>query len=115
MAERWAVADLRQTVRVYPNFEHAGKYSVYLARSRQIELQMRLMRLRGTGSDFESLRDYREGDEIRNICWTATARRGKAVAKTFQCRAQPGGLAGSRLRTAHADTQRRLQQTRSCG
>lgn len=84
MAERWAVADLQQTVRVYPNFEHAGKHSVYLARSRQIELQMRLMRLRGSGSDFESLREYREGDEIRNICWTATARRGKAVTKTFQ-------------------------------
>jgi uncharacterized protein (DUF58 family) len=84
MAERWAEADLRQTVRVYPNFEHAGKHSVYLARSRQIELQMRLMRLRGSGSDFESLREYREGDEIRNICWTATARRGKAVAKTFR-------------------------------
>jgi uncharacterized protein (DUF58 family) len=84
MAERWAVADLQQTVRVYPNFEHASKHSVYLARSRQIELQMRLMRLRGSGSDFESLREYREGDEIRNICWTATARRGKAVAKTFQ-------------------------------
>jgi uncharacterized protein (DUF58 family) len=84
MAERWAVADLRQTVRVYPNFEHARKHSVYLARSRQIELQMRLMRLRGSGSDFESLREYREGDELRNICWTATARRGKAVAKTFR-------------------------------
>jgi len=84
MAERWAVADLQQTVRVYPNFEHAAKHSMYLARSRQIELQMRLMRLRGSGSDFESLREYREGDEIRNICWTATARRGKAVTKTFQ-------------------------------
>ena len=84
MAERWAVADLQQTVRVYPNFEHAAKHSMYLARSRQIELQMRLMRLRGSGSDFESLREYREGDEIRNICWTATARRGKAVTKTFR-------------------------------
>lgn len=84
MAERWAVAELQQTVRMYPNFEHASKHSVYLARSRQIELQMRLMRLRGSGSDFESLREYREGDELRNICWTATARRGKAVAKTFQ-------------------------------
>jgi uncharacterized protein (DUF58 family) len=84
MAERWAVADLQQTVRVYPNFDHAAKHSVYLARSRQIELQKRLMRLRGSGSDFESLREYREGDEIRNICWTATARRGKAVTKTFR-------------------------------
>ena len=84
MAECWAWADLRQTVRSYPSFENAGKHSIFLARSRQIELQMRLMRLRGSGSDFESLRDYRQGDELRNICWTATARRGNAVSKTFQ-------------------------------
>jgi uncharacterized protein (DUF58 family) len=84
MAERWAVADLRQTIRVYPNFEHARKHSVYLARSRQIELQMRMMRMRGIGSDFESLREHREGDELRNVCWTATARRGKLVSKTFR-------------------------------
>ena len=84
LAERWAVADLVQTVRVYPNFEHARQNSVYLARSRQIELQMRMMRLRGIGSDFESLREYREGDELRNVCWTAAARRGKLVSKTFR-------------------------------
>ncbi len=84
MAERWAVADMHQVVRVYPNFEHARKHSVYLARSRQIELQMRMMRLRGVGSDFESLREHREGDELRNVCWTATARRGKLVSKTFR-------------------------------
>ncbi|MGA8620106.1 MAG: DUF58 domain-containing protein [Candidatus Sulfotelmatobacter sp.] len=84
MAERWAVADLQQTVRVYPNFEHARKHSVYLARSRQIELQMRMMRMRGIGSDFESLREHQEGDELRNVCWTATARRGKLVSKTFR-------------------------------
>ena len=84
MAERWAVADLAQTVRIYPNFEHARKNSVYLARSRQIELQMRLMRLRGMGSDFETLREYRDGDELRNVCWTASARRGKLVSKTFR-------------------------------
>jgi uncharacterized protein (DUF58 family) len=84
MAERWAVADLDQTVRIYPNFEHARKHSLYLARSRQMELQMRLMRLRGSGSDFESLREYRESDELRSVCWTATARRGKLVAKTYQ-------------------------------
>ena len=84
MAERWAIADLDQTVRAYPNFENSRKHSMYLARSRQIELQTRLMRMRGTGSDFESLREYREGDEMRNVCWTAAARRGRLVSKTFR-------------------------------
>jgi uncharacterized protein (DUF58 family) len=84
LAERWAIADLQQTIRVYPNFEHARKHSIYLARSRQIELQMRMMRLRGVGSDFERLREFRDGDEPRNVCWTATGRRGKLVTKTFR-------------------------------
>jgi uncharacterized protein (DUF58 family) len=84
LAERWAVADLRQKLRIYPNFEQAKGKSLYLARSRKIELQMRMMRLRGQGSEFESLRDYRENDEPRAICWTATARRGKIVTKNYQ-------------------------------
>jgi uncharacterized protein (DUF58 family) len=90
LAEQWAVADLRQTVRVYPNFEHAKGNSIYLTRSRQIELEKRLLRKRGQGREFESLREYREGDELREICWTATARRGKLVTKVHQIeRSQP--------------------------
>ena len=84
LVERWAVADLSQTLRVYPNLEHARGNALYLARSRQIELQMRLMHLRGLGGEFESLRDYCERDEPRSICWTATARRGKLVARTYR-------------------------------
>ena len=84
LLERWAVADLAQTVRVYPNFEKVKKHNIFLARTRQIEMQMRLLRQRGQGKEFESLREYREGDEYRDICWTATARRGKLVTKVHQ-------------------------------
>src|ERR1035438_4549427 len=38
----------------------------------------------GKGREFESLREYRAGDERRDICWTATARSGKLVTKTYQ-------------------------------
>lgn len=84
LVERWAVADLTQAVRVYPNFDKVKKQSIFLARTRQIEMQMRLLRQRGQGKEFESLREYREGDEYREICWTATARRGKLVTKVHQ-------------------------------
>ena len=83
-AERWAVADLRQTVRVYPNLREPERYTLYLVRSRQIEQEKRLKRLLGRGRDFESLREYRESDEIRDICWTATARHGKLISKVYQ-------------------------------
>ena len=83
-AECWAVADLSQTVRVYPNLREPERYTLYLVRSRQIEQEKRLKRLLGRGRDFESLREYRESDEIRDICWTATARHGKLISKVYQ-------------------------------
>jgi uncharacterized protein (DUF58 family) len=83
-AERWAHADLSQTIRVFPDLEDARRHNIYLSRARQIELEKRLVRQRGMGREFESLREYVPGDEFRNICWTATARRGKHVTKLFQ-------------------------------
>ncbi|HXY79592.1 MAG TPA: DUF58 domain-containing protein, partial [Candidatus Bathyarchaeia archaeon] len=84
IAERWARARLAQSVRVYPNIEETQKLRIYLIRSRQIELEKRLKRQRGQGREFESLRDYREGDEFRDISWSATARRGKLITKVHQ-------------------------------
>ncbi len=83
-AERWARAELQQTIRVFPDLEDAKRQNIYLSRARQIELEKRLIRQRGVGREFESLREYQPGDEFRNICWTATARRGKHVTKLFQ-------------------------------
>lgn len=89
-AERWARANLQQIVRIFPNLEEAKRNNIYLTRARQIELEKRVIRQRGMGREFESLREYQPGDEFRNICWTATARRGKHVTKLFQVeRSQP--------------------------
>lgn len=84
IAERWARVPAAQTVTTYPNLEEAKRHSVYLIRSRQIELEKRYTRLRGLGRSFESLREYREGDEFRDICWTASARRGKLVTRLYE-------------------------------
>jgi len=90
LAERWAVAPLTQTVRVYPALRTGEEQQIFLARSRQIDLQLRQTRQRGLGRDFESLRDYREGDDMRDICWTASARRGNLITRQYQTeRSQP--------------------------
>jgi uncharacterized protein (DUF58 family) len=84
IAERWAVAPLNQTIRVYPNLEEAKQDTIYLVRSRQIAMEKRHQRQRGQGREFESLREYREGDEWRDICWTATARRAKLISRSYR-------------------------------
>jgi uncharacterized protein (DUF58 family) len=103
--ERWAMADLVQTVRIYPTLRTPDENRLYLARHNRIELQMRMRRQRGLGRDFESLRDYLEGDEIRDICWTASARRGALVTRLYEMeKSQPvwlvldaGRLQGARV------------------
>ena len=90
LAERWASAPLTQAVRVYPALRAGEEQQIFLARSRQIDLQLRRVQQRGLGRDFESLREYREGDDLRDICWTATARRGSLVTRQYQTeRSQP--------------------------
>jgi uncharacterized protein (DUF58 family) len=90
LAERWAKAPLAQTVRVYPMLRASEEQQIFLARSRQLDLQLRQTRQRGLGRDFESLREYREGDDLRDICWTASARRGALITRQYQTeRSQP--------------------------
>ncbi len=84
LAERWAVADNSGSVRVVPNLEQARQQTLFLIRTRQVEMEKRRKRLRGQGREFESLREYRNGDELRSICWTATARRSKLITRIFQ-------------------------------
>jgi uncharacterized protein (DUF58 family) len=84
IAERWAVAALEQTVRVYPNLEESKRDTIYLIRSRQVAMEKRHVRQLGRGREFESLREYRESDEWRDICWSATARRGKLISRSYR-------------------------------
>lgn len=84
LATRWATFTLTQTVRVYPNLRDAQRHALFLVRSRQTALEKRRARERGAGRDFESLREYQDGDELRDICWTASARRAKLVTKRYQ-------------------------------
>jgi uncharacterized protein (DUF58 family) len=84
IAERWVRASIGQTVRVYPNLDDAKRHSIYLLRSRQIAMERRRSRVRRIGREFESLREYQLGDEYRDICWTAAARRGKLVTRVYQ-------------------------------
>ncbi len=83
-AERWAAVDIPQTVRVLPDLEQARQQAFYLIRSRQVEMEKRRRRQRGQGREFESLREYRQGDEMRDVCWTATARRHQLTTRIFE-------------------------------
>lgn len=77
---RWS---LEADVRVYPNIREARKNELYAHRNRQFKLGRRRMRFKGQGREFESLREFVNGDEIHHISWSATARRGKLMTREY--------------------------------
>jgi uncharacterized protein (DUF58 family) len=70
-------------VKVYPDIREARKHELYAHRNRRPEPGLRRMRVRGQGREFESLREFVIGDEIRHISWAATARRGKVITRQY--------------------------------
>lgn len=70
-------------VKVYPDIREARKHEIYAHRNRRPEPGLRRMRVRGQGREFESLREFVMGDEIRHISWPATARRGKLITRQY--------------------------------
>ena len=85
LVERWAMAPLEQPVRVYPALRQGEDQEIFLARGRQIELQLRRARERGLGRDFESLREYLEGDDLA----TSAGRRLRAAANWSRAATRP--------------------------
>jgi uncharacterized protein (DUF58 family) len=58
--------------RTYPNFKQMARGKELKGKPEKGEI--RQIRKRGQGLEFESLRDYQEGDSIRLIDWRATSR-----------------------------------------
>lgn len=82
----WCQSNLgqAQTVKVYPNMRRAREAELKaLGASSYLAVQRKAVR-RGEGREFESMRDYVRGDELRHISWTATARRSKLITRQYQ-------------------------------
>jgi uncharacterized protein (DUF58 family) len=70
-------------VRVLPPFRSRRHLPEKLARLRQLDGQHRSL-LRGQGTEFDSLREYVIGDDVRSIDWRAAARSGDVMVRTWR-------------------------------
>ncbi|MEV4833249.1 DUF58 domain-containing protein [Nonomuraea sp. NPDC049486] len=71
------------SVRVLPPFLSRKHLPSRLARLRELEGQHPAL-VRGQGTEFDSLREYVIGDDVRSIDWRATARRHDVVVRTWR-------------------------------
>ncbi len=72
------------SVRVYPDVSEVHRYELRLREGKLRDMGLHLLRLRGRGTEFESLRDYTRDDEYKNINWKASARRGKLISTDYE-------------------------------
>jgi uncharacterized protein (DUF58 family) len=80
--ERAIEAD--REVRVYPNLIGIERWKLGLRRQRVAEMGLHVIRKRGSGTEFEKLKPYAQGDEFRHVDWKATARRRAPVTRVFE-------------------------------
>jgi uncharacterized protein (DUF58 family) len=71
------------TVRALPPFRSRKHLPGKLAQLRELDGQHKAVR-RGQGSEFDSLREYVIGDDVRSIDWRSTARRREVVVRTWR-------------------------------
>lgn len=71
------------TVRSLPPFESRKHLPSRLARLRDLDGRS-AVRVRGQGTEFDSLREYVRGDDVRSIDWRASARNRTTVVRTWQ-------------------------------
>ncbi|AKT32130.1 DUF58 domain-containing protein [Pseudomonas syringae pv. actinidiae] len=75
---------LQSTTRVYPDFARLYGGQLLAVDNWLSQLGVRQLQRRGLGMEFNQLREFREGDSLRQIDWKATARQRTPIAREYQ-------------------------------
>jgi len=75
---------LSTTIKVFPNFSAISQFSMLAMEQQTSQMGVRLQQRRGEGMEFHQLREFRQGDSLRQIDWNASARKRKIISKEYQ-------------------------------
>jgi uncharacterized protein (DUF58 family) len=82
--QRNLLLDVVSETHVYPNFAAISQYALLATDNKLSQMGIIKKRRRGEGQDFHQLREYRQGDALRQIDWKATARSLKLISREYQ-------------------------------
>ncbi len=83
LAARQRTREVPGALRSLPPFESRKHLPSRLLRLRELDGRA-AVRVRGQGTEFDSLREYVRGDDVRSIDWRASARNRSVVVRTWQ-------------------------------
>jgi uncharacterized protein (DUF58 family) len=84
LLERRLRVPAAEKVAVYPSYVQLRKYELLATSNRLTEVGIKRMRGIGQSMEFDRIRQYSLGDELRTINWKATARRTEVMVNQYQ-------------------------------
>jgi uncharacterized protein (DUF58 family) len=76
--------EAKESVPVYPSFIQMRKFEMYAISNRLIDLGVKKIRRLGHTMEFDQIKEYVRGDDIRSINWKATARSNQLMVNQYQ-------------------------------
>lgn len=75
--------EAKRSIKVFPSFFQLRRYELKAHSSNLAEAGNKKMRKLGQSLEFEQIKEYVTGDDIRTINWKATARKGQMMVNNF--------------------------------
>jgi len=82
--QKFTTVGVPESVKIFPNFAPIANAASVGLEHQVAQLGIHLQQRRGEGSDFHQLREFREGDSLRQIDWKATSRQRKPISREYQ-------------------------------
>ena len=84
IAERRISIKANQEVAVYPSVLQMKKYELKVFSKTAVFQGIKKIRRLGNNNEFEQIKNYVQGDDIRSVNWKATSRRGELMVNQYQ-------------------------------
>ncbi len=84
LCQKYFVVESEKNFKVYPSLRDLSKYRLIMQKNRLLQAGEKAIYKQGTGTEFESLKEYVLSDDYRKINWLVTARENKLIVNQFE-------------------------------
>lgn len=83
VSRKW-ILETEESVQVYPSVLQMKKYELLVFQQQKTSSGIKKIRRIGNTSEFEQIRNYVQGDEIKTVNWKATSRKNELMVNQYQ-------------------------------
>ncbi|MCO5260886.1 MAG: DUF58 domain-containing protein [Crocinitomicaceae bacterium] len=84
LVQRRILIDDVQSVKIFPSMNQLKKYELMVFSNKKIQTGIKRIRKIGNNSEFEQIKEYIQGDEVKSINWKATSRTNSLKVNKYQ-------------------------------